>query len=160
MKKFQFSNRILVVISIEFYLFPFQIILILGFAALAAAKTPTLSLHNSLEPPLDYIPVNSGADIQSSKIPSGSKPDSTFPGPGYLHPLCPNGNPPPCDKAPEPTCPNGSKPPCENKTPEQKCPNGRPPPCTCPPPLIGTPPNCRGSPYIPIVRPVLPQCPR
>lgn len=135
----------------------------MGFVALAAAKSPTLSLHNSLEPPLDYIPVNSGADIQSSKVPSGSKPvSSNFPGPGYLHPLCPNGKAPPCDSTPinpPPTCPNGGTPPC-SKTPEQTCPNGKPPPCSCPPPLVGTPPNCRGSKYLPILRPTIPQCPR
>lgn len=122
----------------------FQIILILGFVALAAAKSPTLSLHNSLEPPLDYIPVNSGADIKSSKIPSGSKPvSSSFPGPGYLHPLCPNGSPPPCDRVPETTCPNG-----------------KPPPCTCPAEFIGTPPHCRARPYLIKIVEVKPQCKR
>lgn len=141
---------------------------------MAAAKSPTLTLHNSLEPPLDYIPVNSGANIQSSKIPSGSKPvSSNFPGPGYLHPLCPNGNPPPCDerptcpngspppcdKNPPPTCPNGKPPPCD-KTPEPTCPNGKPPPCSCKPPLIGTPPNCRAPAYLPHIRPIIKQCPR
>lgn len=138
----------------------------MGFAALAAAKTPTLSLHNSLEPPLDYIPVNSGADIRSAKIPSGSKPvSSNFPGPGYLHPLCPNGKAPPCESAPAPpppkTCPNGGPPPC-GKTPEptQTCPNGRPPPCSCPPSLVGTPPNCRAPAYLPHIRPTIKQCPK
>ncbi|KAJ6643300.1 hypothetical protein Bhyg_08259, partial [Pseudolycoriella hygida] len=130
------------------------IILILGFAAFAAAKTPTLTLQNSLEPPLDYIPVNTGVDI-SSKVASGSKPDSNFPGPGYLHPLCPNGKPPPCET--EQKCPNGKPPPCEDV---QKCPNGSPPPCTCPPPLVGTPPNCRAQKYLPSVRPTVALCPK
>lgn len=127
-------------------MFPFQIILILCFAAFAAAKSP-ISLHNSLEPPLDYIPVNSGVDIASSKIPAGSKPKAfeapqaqNFAGDKYITPFCPD----------------GGKPPCATQT----CPNGRPPPCTCPPPLVGTPPNCRGSKYLPIVRPKVPQCPK
>ena len=125
---------------------------------MAAAKSPTLSLHNSLEPPLDYIPVNSGADIQSAKIPSGSKPvSSNFPGPGYLHPLCPNGKAPPCES--EKTCPNGSPPPCGSSPPET-CPNGKPPPCACRPPLIGTPPNCRADKYLPVIRTTIQPCPR
>lgn len=122
---------------------------------MVAAKTPTLSLHNSLEPPLDYIPVNSAnsaANIQSSKISSGSKPvSSNFPGPGYLHPLCPNGKAPPCDSGPPPP-----KPPPDQQT----CPNGKPPPCECPKPLIGTPPNCRADKYLPLVRVKVDQCPR
>jgi len=104
-----------------------MIILILCFAALAAAKSPSITLQNNLEPPLDYIPVNSGNDIHS-KIPLESKPPqpSPFVGPGYITP---------------------------------NCPNGKPPPCTCPAPLVGTPPNCRGSKYLPIVRPTVRQCP-
>lgn len=127
----------------------------MGFAALAAAKTPTLTLHNSLEPPLDYIPVNSGSDI-SSKALSGSKPSSSFPGPGYLLPKCPDGSTPPCSKTPpEKKCPDGSSPPCDNV---QTCPNGKPPPCTCPAPLIGTPPNCRAPAYLPRRPTPKPQC--
>jgi len=108
-----------------------MIILILCFAALAAAKSPSISLQNNLEPPLEYIPVNREDDVPSSKIPSFSKPpqadSSAFAGDKYILP---------------------------------NCPNGKPPPCTCPPPLVGTPPNCRGSKYLPILRPKVPQCPR
>lgn len=135
----------------SFSFFNLKIILILGFAALAAAKTPTLTLHNSLEPPLDYIPVNSGGDI-SSKATADSKPPSNFPGIGYIHPLCPDGSVPPCA---EQKCPDGSAPPCKNE--EQTCPNGQPPPCKCPDPLIGTPPNCKARPYLPEVV-IKPQC--
>ncbi|KAG4077005.1 hypothetical protein HA402_015992 [Bradysia odoriphaga] len=133
-----------------------MILLVLGFAALAAAKTPTLSLKNSLEPPLDYIPVNSGSDISSKSL-AGSKPSSNYPGPGYLLPKCPDGSTPPCGKPPpEKTCPNGSPPPCDNGQ-TQTCPNGSPPPCTCAP-LIGTPPNCRAPPYLPNRPTPKPQC--